>query len=148
MFKFIVSHFDSIQISMIIIICFLLISFVVTVYCTIMTYSYLSFYDKKYRMIIKDCLNLIIMPVLVNIFGNKLSSQDLQSSLIVLILLTIYYILLEIYELNDSSSFLAIPYLVKSIIISVLLLIIFLVVILFLLKTLNIIIRVVLVKSF
>ena len=133
---------------MIIIICFLLISFVVTVYCTIMTYSYLSFYDKKYRMIIKDCLNLIIMPVLVNIFGNKLSSQDLQSSLIVLILLTIYYILLEIYELNDSSSFLAIPYLVKSIIISVLLLIIFLVVILFLLKTLNIIIRVVLVKSF
>lgn len=104
-----------------------------------MTYSYLSFYDKKYRMIIKDCLNLIIMPVLVNIFGNKLSSQDLQSSSIVLILLTIYYILLEIYELNDSSSFLAIPYLVKSIIISVLLLIIFLVVILFLLKTLNII---------
>lgn len=124
---------------MIIIICFLLISFVVTVYCAIMTYSYLSFYDKKYRMIIKDCLNLIIMPVRVNIFGNKLSSQDLQSSSIVLILLTIYYILLEIYELNDSSSFLAIPYLVKSIIISVLLLIIFLVVILFLLKTLNII---------
>lgn len=79
------------------------------------------------------------MPVLVNIFGNKLSSQDLQSSSIVLILLTIYYILLEIYELNDSSSFLAIPYLVKSVIISVLLLIIFLVVILFLLKTLNII---------
>ena len=124
---------------MIIIICFLLISFVVTVYCTIMTYSYLSFYDKKYRMIIKDCLNLIIMPVLVNIFGNKLSSQDLQSSSIVLILLTIYYILLEIYELNDSSSFLTIPYLVKSIIISDLLLTIFLVVILFLLKTLNII---------
>lgn len=138
-FEFITSHFNPVQIAMIIVVSFLLILLVMTVYCTIMSYSYLSFYDKTYRMIIKDCLTLIIVPILVNIFSNKLSAQDLENSSIVLILLILYYILLDIFELNDSDSFLSISYLVESIIISSSLFIICLILVLVLLKALNII---------
>lgn len=138
-FEFITSHFNSVQIAIIIVVSFLLILLVMTVYCTIMSYSHLSFYDKTYRMIIKDCLTLIIVPILVNIFSNKLSAQDLENSSIVLILLILYYILLDIFELNDSDSFLSISYLVESIIISSSLFIICLILVLVLLKALNII---------
>lgn len=138
-FEFITSHLNPVQIAMIIVVSFLLILLVMTVYCTIMSYSYLSFYDKTYRMIIKDCLTLIIVPILVNIFSNKLSAQDLENSSIVLILLILYYILLDIFELNDSDSFLSISYLVESIIISSSLFIICLILVLVLLKALNII---------
>lgn len=113
---------DPIQVSIQIIFYLLLILLVISIYCTIMSFTFLSFNDRKYRIILKDVLSLIIIPIIVNIFLNKMPYSQLRLNLAILIILILYYIFIDIAEFGVNRSSLAIEYFIVSLVMVILLL--------------------------
>lgn len=95
---------DPIQVSIQIIFYLLLILLVISIYCTIMSFTFLSFNDRKYRIILKDILSLIIIPIIVNIFSNKMPYSQLRLNLAILAILILYYIFIDIAEFGATNS--------------------------------------------
>lgn len=90
--------------SVILVILVAIILLVITIYCALMSHKLKFFNDKKFRIIFKDSLALIIIPLLVNIFSNKLKLKAYVTCVILLILLFIAYLLADTWNQPKTND--------------------------------------------
>lgn len=82
----------------------LVILLIIAIYCIWMYHKLKFFNDTKARIIFKDTLSLVIIPLLVNVFGNKLHKNMCIMSLSVLILLFILYLLADTWNQPKTND--------------------------------------------
>lgn len=90
--------------SFILLILVLIVLLILAIYCIWMSCKLKFFNDTKARIIFKDTLSLIIIPLLVNVFGNKLHKHMYITSLIILVLLFILYLLADIWNKPKTND--------------------------------------------
>lgn len=90
--------------SLILVILVAIILLVITIYCALMSHKLIFFNDAKFRTIFKDSLALIIIPLLVNIFSNKLKLKTYVTCVILLILLFIAYLLADTWNQPKTND--------------------------------------------
>ena len=90
--------------SSLILVILVAIILLVTIYCALMSHKLKFFNDKKFRIIFKDSLALIIIPLLVNIFSNKLKLKAYVTCVILLILLFIAYLLADTWNQPKTND--------------------------------------------
>ncbi|XON35193.1 hypothetical protein ACM28P_08040 [Lactobacillus crispatus] len=90
--------------SLILVILVAIILLVITIYCALMSHKLIFFNDAKFRTIFKDSLALIIIPLLVNIFSNKLKLKTYVTCVILLSLLFVAYLLADTWDKPKTND--------------------------------------------
>ena len=90
--------------SLILVILVAIILLVITIYCALMSHKLIFFNDAKFRTIFKDSLALIIIPLLVNIFSNKLKLKTYVTCVILLSLLFVAYLLADTWDKSKTND--------------------------------------------
>ena len=77
---------------------------IIFIYCAWATDHIQRFNSEKYRVVIKDMIGLLIIPLIINIFSNQLTITDFKTSIFLLIALFILYLGADLWDAASTND--------------------------------------------
>lgn len=106
---------------------------IIFIYCAWATDHIQRFNSEKYRVVIKDMIGLLIIPLIINIFSNQLTITDFKTSIFLLIALFILYLVADLWDAASTNDIHTIKHFI--VIMGILVFILFGIVVFFLFST-------------